>query len=468
MRFKHIIVIVSALALSCEKSIEELNENPNSPTSATYDLILTGVEVGNAVLQTGELVRKTGIFSGQYTGLDRAHLVYNTYNVGSSSFNTHWNEVFVDVVSNSRVAEAVALEQGVDGVGIGIIKVLRAMALGTATSLWGDIPFDDAGMPEIEYPSFELQTTAYEKVQNLLDEAILDLSKGSGRPPSGSDIHFDGSPSLWIAAANTLKARYYLQVKDYANANSYAQLGIKASSENFVVPHGTSNNDANLTYQFFEIGVRGSDLIVSDFFISLLNSGLSNPVPANYRGNSKTDESARYSYFFRTANNVIIPNTSNGIAAPDNSALMLSFAENQLILAETNARQDDLGNALAALNAHRLELQSQLTAFGNAKYEAYTLSDFESGGIENLDGLSVKNALLREILEERYISLFNTPENFSDLRRTYREDNIRVAVIPNIGNDLPQRFLYPQTEIDRNINVPSPLPGFFDPTPINQ
>ena len=183
MKLKHFLIIVSFLAVGCEKSIDELNENPNSPSSASYDLILTGVQVGNAVLHTGEMARKTGIFSGQYTGLDRSHLLYSTYNVASSNFNTQWNEVFVDVVSNSRVAESVALEQGVDGVGLGIIKIIRAMAFGTATSVWGDIPFDEGGLPDVENPSFETQTNVYEKIQNLLDEAINDLSKGTGRPP---------------------------------------------------------------------------------------------------------------------------------------------------------------------------------------------------------------------------------------------------------------------------------------------
>jgi hypothetical protein len=30
----------------------------------------------------------------------------------------------------------------------------------------------------------------------------------------------------------------------------------------------------------------------------------------------------------------------------------------------------------------------------------------------------------------------------------------------------PQRFLYPQDEVDTNENVPSPLPTFFEPTPL--
>lgn len=462
MKFKHIFLLFILFSISCEKSIDELNDNPNSPTSANYDLILTGVQIGNAVLQSGEMVRKTGIFSGQYTGIDRAHLQYSTYSVASSSFNSQWNEAYVDVISNSRVAESVAIGQGVDGVGIGIIKVLRAMAFGTATSVWGDIPYDEAGYPEIENPTFEGQTNVYQKIQALLDEAIVDLSKGTGRPPNGSDIHFNGSPYEWIAVANSLKARYYMHTKDYSNANTYSKIGINSNTGSLVVPHGTSNNDANLTYQFFEIGVRGSDLKVSDFMISFLDSN-----STNYRGNSKTNETGRSSFMFTSSGGVIIPNTFDGISANDASAPIINYAENLLMLAESHLRIGETSTALDVLNNYRSYLSTQFSP-SNSQYDSYFLSDFENGGIENLDGLSTNNALLREILEERYISLFNTTENFSDTRRTYNETAVKVQVAPNTGSGLPQRFLYAQTEVDRNSNVPSPIPGFFEPTPVNQ
>jgi hypothetical protein len=104
----------------------------------------------------------------------------------------------------------------------------------------------------------------------------------------------------------------------------------------------------------------------------------------------------------------------------------------------------------------------------NILYDAYTTSDFSSGGIENSDGISTDNALLREILQERYVTLFGQIEVFNDTRRTESESIVRVPVIPNKGSALPQRFLYPQSEIDRNTNTPNPIPDFFAKTPVNQ
>ena len=72
--------------------------------------------------------------------------------------------------------------------------------------------------------------------------------------------------------------------------------------------------------------------------------------------------------------------------------------------------------------------------------------------------------LLKEIIEEKYISLIGELQPFHDIRRTNNILNIPAKV----GSMIPQRFIYPQVEIDTNPNVPSPLPTLFDQTPINK
>ena len=104
----------------------------------------------------------------------------------------------------------------------------------------------------------------------------------------------------------------------------------------------------------------------------------------------------------------------------------------------------------------------------NVKYDAFLASDFESGGIENSDGISNNNALLREILEERYISLFGQIEVFNDLRRTQDETAARVPVIPSTGSSLPQRFMGSAAELNSNSNFPTTVPGFYDRTEVNK
>jgi hypothetical protein len=58
--------------------------------------------------------------------------------------------------------------------------------------------------------------------------------------------------------------------------------------------------------------------------------------------------------------------------------------------------------------------------------------------------------LRMEILVEKYASLFGQLETYSDLRRTKNA----IGVPLNTGTQMPQRFLFPQSEINSNSKVP--------------
>jgi len=104
----------------------------------------------------------------------------------------------------------------------------------------------------------------------------------------------------------------------------------------------------------------------------------------------------------------------------------------------------------------------------NHQYDAYVTTDFNAGGIANKRSLSADDALLSNILEERYLTFIGQIEGFNDLRRTQKETTVTVPVPPNTGTQLPQRFLYAQGEVNGNTSVPKPIPGLFTATPVNQ
>jgi len=459
---------------ACSQLVDGLNDDPNNPTDASYEYILTGAEVGNIIFQTGETARRAGIFSGYYTGIDRQHLGFSQYTVTTSDFDDLWDDAYVNTYRNALEAQRAAEREGIEGITIGITQVLRAMTLGTTASLYGDIPFDEAGSLEAENPAFESQRTVYQKVQLLLDDAITSLTLGTGRPPIGSDIYFDGDAASWIAVANTLKARFYIHTEEYTLAYAAAQNGIGTSNNSMMAPHGMAADDANLNYQFFAVQVRQSDLITSEFMTSLVApDAVTNPILPNYRGNAKTNETARYNYLFQVTEFGTQPNTNaDGYAQIDTFSPIVTYQENLLILAEAGARSVDFNTGLGHLNTFRSYMSGggylSNPTLTDLQYDAYVSTDFDNGGIENQDGISADNALLREILEERYVTFFGQIEGFNDTRRTLNETAVRVPVDPNTGSVLPQRFIYPQSEIDRNTSVPNPIPDFFAPTEVNQ
>jgi len=134
---------------------------------------------------------------------------------------------------------------------LGVAQVIEANLMGTATALWGDIPYSQASNEKYSNPVFDAQTTVYANLQTLLDSAIVNLNSSAFVDFSAQDIHFAGVMSKWIQTANTIKARYFLHARDYAKALAFAQNGINTQANNFMAPHNATNRSvSNLYFQF--------------------------------------------------------------------------------------------------------------------------------------------------------------------------------------------------------------------------
>jgi hypothetical protein len=99
-----------------------------------------------------------------------------------------------------------------------VARVIEAHAAGTALALWGDIPFSQVYNENFPNPVYEPQAKLYDSLQVLLDSAISNLNSPSFISFAGQDIYYQGDNIKWRQAAYTLKARYYLQTKQYGLA----------------------------------------------------------------------------------------------------------------------------------------------------------------------------------------------------------------------------------------------------------
>ena len=81
--------------------------------------------------------------------------------------------------------------------------------------------------------------------------------------------------------------------------------------------------------------------------------------------------------------------------------------------------------------------------------------------MENKTSLTKADALLKEILEERYVTFYSQMLGWNDERRN-RQSALGVKLPINAGTQLPWRFIYSQNEINGNPMVPKPIPGVFD------
>lgn len=461
--------LFAILSVSCNKLVEGINTDPNNPLDADANIMLTSVMVGNMNIQEGDLARFAGMWSGYFRGFTQQYQSYHQYSVIARNFDDSWRIIYSGVYKNIKILKEKALAVNNRRM-VGVVQVIEANLLGTTTALWGDIPYTQAANEQISSPAFDAQASVYASIQTLLDSAILNLNSTAFVSFAAQDIHFAGNMTRWIQTANTLKARYFLHTREYQKALTAAQSGISSQANNFMAPHNETNRGAfNLYFQFLSLDRPNWIDATGMYGVNLLN-----PSRAGNRSNAKTVERARWSYFYNSASNLNF--TVNGFFGASAFFPLASFAENLLILAEADARVNGFAAGLTRLNAYRAYMNTgayinptYLTT-GNFRYDPYVAADFLAGGIENavLPTIAQDRALLREILEERYVNFIGQIEGFNDLRRTFKENDIRVNIPLNFGTSFPQRFIYPQVEIDINKSIPSVLPTLFEPTPINK
>ena len=469
---KKILIPLTAIALlttGCDVD-KSINDNPNDITLADVDpkLFLNGAQLANAIVQVSHLNRICGMYSGQLIGYTSLYSNIYGYALSTVETNGEWNSAYIGVITNARHIQSAAPD---DKLLVGISKVLEANAIGTLALLTGDVPYSEVGQSDISDPKFDGQIEVLASLSTLLDGAISDLNGASSRKES-FDIYFNGDKDKWIAAAYTLKARYALANKDYAGALAAAGNGISSSAGDMMyIPRGDAainSGDKNLFYTIIA-GSRAGDLgNAGSFLLDILDSS-----NAKYRGNAKTNETARHGYYAIDESSA---SGNTGVIEQFEPQPIATYSENQLIKAEASARSG-FASGLSALNSYRAwlsgggRLNATFDDADNYMYDAYVEADFTSGGMENADGVSKDKALLREIIEERYVSGFGSYMPFNDHRRLRgagESDLVPPFPLNTVGaTQHVERMQWSQGELSSNENAPVD-PGLYAKTAVNK
>ncbi|MDW7691001.1 SusD/RagB family nutrient-binding outer membrane lipoprotein [Flammeovirgaceae bacterium SG7u.111] len=446
------VFLIVCIAPSCSNYVDGFLEDPNNASDGPLNGFVRTALAVSIIAHEGEDTRLGCIWAQQFTGEALQYNGYNIYNITAQDFD--WDNKYYGTIQNAELAIEKA-ESVNNRLVIGIMQVVKAHTFGMLATGYGDIPFSEANkFLEFPDPVYEDQMSVYSGVKSLLDEAIANLESGIGI--TAGDFVFDGDAEKWIQVANTLKARMFLHTGEYASAISAAENGILDAEDSYNAVHagGAYNGDMNIWYSF-QVQDRPGDMTATDAYLpQLLDDN-----KAVYRGNAKTDETARFQFIFGDVpvdGSSYDINIDDGMFTPTSPYPLVTYEENLLIMAEAKLRTSDMAGALEDLNT----LRGYLATKYSTTYDAYVLADFEDGGIANIAGKTAEESLLMEIIEERYVSLAAQMEVFNDLRRTKN----MLGLTPTAGTQFPQRFLYPQDELNTNDNAPNPIPALFEPT----
>ncbi len=279
---------------------------------------------------------------------------------------------------------------------IGIAQTYKALLLGEVAATYGSIPITQEGT---NAPAFVTQAEAYAEVQKILDAAIANFATAKAIT---RDLNFGGNGAKWIAAANSLKARFYLHIGKYTEALAATNAGIVAADGNLYGKFANAAGEyANwgMWVQNESEPIRGEKL-----FVDLLKSEAGDTRLADYFAPNADGEfygfAAHSAGKYPTA--VVDGKETNfdlcvrmvKYSQYDEAFPLISYEETVLIKAECAALANDLTTALTNVNIIR-------TAAG--------LTDFTS---------SDKDVVIAEVLKQKNLELYLEGQVYHDMRRT--------------------------------------------------
>ena len=111
-------------------------------------------EYADAYNNLGNLLNRiSGMYSGQLIGYSSLYANIYGYSLSTVEANDEWGQLYVGILTNMRYLQ----ENSSSSQLVGIAQIIEGHAFGTAASLWGAIPYSEAGNPEIEDPVFDGQ-----------------------------------------------------------------------------------------------------------------------------------------------------------------------------------------------------------------------------------------------------------------------------------------------------------------------
>ena len=429
------LLVVNILTVGCGNYISspEVEQDPNQATEVSADLLLNSIQIAGFAAQEGHLARTTAIWMQQMAGTGFQYLPLGQYVQTEAHFTREMNAIYLGsgLIDIRRII-AENQEKG-NREYAGIAKVWEALTVGTAASLWGDLPYSEA-VSDVKTPKLDRQEDIYSAMQTLLDDAIRDLESGTGGYVPPNDFVYNGDIGNWIRAAHSLKARFYMHwaetnAANYLEALEHAQMGILSPHGNFTTHHSQAELESNTRYQFQQ-GFRAGYQRAGRFMIDLLEVRNDPRLEIYY----SRDAAGGFSGADPGETKLNVSNLSSGFLAKDASGDILTWEETRLIIAECLFKTGDEAGALTELDTVR---RGQETRWGLAP--------------ESLDGASglKGEALIDAIMEEKYIALFLNIEVWNDWKRTNRPGFATASRIP-------RRMLYSATERNTNPNIPAP------------
>ncbi len=438
---------------SCDEFLD-VNTDPNVPTVVPENLLLTGVLARHAYQVVGNWPARHGVkWTQQICWAAAVPPTWDNYDLLEGGSGASWLFGYANIIKNAQDMERKAIGNE-NYAYAGIAKVIIAWNLSVLTDTYGDIPWDEALNPaNTTKPRYQSQQEIYGIVFDYLSGAIADFDQTSRLTPVAHDLVYGGNMANWRRLAYSLMARYHMRLS-YApgeNRTQRAQQALDAlqngfteNAQNARFQFGTAPGSTNPWWQFAISGNWDDRDRLSYHYVQLLKS-LNDPrlpIQARPTPNQLPDGTNYGGHVNGLPGGSRDTVSQIGEYYSAENAFLYLFHYPELKLIEAEARLYTQGAAAAdpvlrdAIRAHMDKL-----GVDEADRDAY---------VDALPPLDEAGAL-EQIMIQKYIANFLSPEVWVDWRRTNYPTLTPVTHEARL-DEIPRRFPYPLDEWQYNVD----------------
>ncbi|RNI33168.1 SusD/RagB family nutrient-binding outer membrane lipoprotein [Rufibacter immobilis] len=504
--------IWTLMTVSCNDFLD-VNENPNSATSTTPQLILPGALTTTASLMVTYNNYGSGVVgyaanAGGF-GFSGAYITYNYSTTDNTGLWTGMYDNLNDyqyVIDNTKNDPALARFYA-------IAKIMKSHNFQMLVDQYGDLPYTNSliGDGNIS-PQYDNAADIYKDLIVQLDSAVYIINNSpTATNPGTTDVMFGGNMERWKQFANTVKLRMLIRISGVSSLTSFvnerfATFGaspVFLTDDALINPGYTTANQNPYwgTYHSSTSGAAasgGRQYIPGSYALTMYNgSRISDPVrgatiyrsfpstPNNRLGNQEgsvpTAPANTIAWYIGRGTGLNALDTVGLFKGRTMGMPIVLAAESYFLQAEAMQRGLLTGTAATAYRQGVISSFRYLYKGANnavlagkdpiADADAYLAANKEN----QLVDFEASTNKIETIITQKYIALnfIHGHEAWSEFRRTgYPSVSSSSTFVSTVSqatspDRLPKRLLYPNTEYQLNsANVPSTGPNFVFNTPI--
>ncbi|MCE7065002.1 SusD/RagB family nutrient-binding outer membrane lipoprotein [Dyadobacter sp. CY326] len=442
-------VMLAAALVGCS-DFENININPNSPSSPSTAGLLTGVirNVGtiNAQVGPGAANIVPAMYVQQFG--DVTYIEDSKYKTINFSYNGWYagplaNLQHIIELNTKEDTKISAAAFGSNNNQIATARILKAYFFQWITDRWGDVPYSEALKGDGDFtPAFDKQEAIYTDLFKEWKEAAAQFDGGKAFQ---GDILLGGNTAQWKKFANSLRliaALRLSKVKPDLGKQEFAAAlkdGVfTAGTDNVQYKFLSESSNENPLYNNYTVNNR-KDFAVSDVMVDYLKKTADPRLPFLAAKNILGEYvGVPYAVGGKKAQDVSL---IGSILSQQNSAVnVLTYA--QVLFAQAEAAK--LGwTTDNAKTLYEAAVQASLQQWMGASYTEAAYKAF----IAKPEVAYTEATALEKIGTQRWIALyFQGTEAWSEWRRTGYPVLKPAANTLNGGTAIPRRLAYPVTE----------------------